>query len=182
MPISDFRSTVFYVDVASGFENYPAREGTRLLLHGSIKHSRRTNAPVATLTEFESFGSGSGMDYFYGLACSLADKVHHAPLRGKPGIIKGLGLELDRIDTGQLERNVKERRSRIMDACAVILNALDSTYEASTAAWMSGYAKITMIGRLDEQHTDRGKLARLGGPESNRLIVATPLYVQSMQA
>lgn len=140
-------STVLFLDSLVARVDDPGRDGLRLMLHGGANHLL---APVPTLplSARELGLSGSGLHFTLGrlLDSTLADPL--ALFEACLPDLEGLGM------------------TRVRQAA---LAASDASPES--AAWMRGYARVTLIAAPEPPSPGRHR-------PMPPILMATPLYVE----
>lgn len=139
-------------------------DSPRLLLHGSPIHLRGVVAPanMATVTRQFGLAHGSGFDFTLAALSELFNVLEGDKLSSP----MGSSLPQRRHSFG-VDMAITDFRRGDGEFMWGLLDALErAVFTYNTAAWMSGWARITCV--LDDPY----------GDEQRRLLVATPLYVQ----
>jgi hypothetical protein len=129
--------------------NHPDTGQTRLLLHGSAEHLRGS-APTDGQLRLDSLSpSPSDGPWFRDMLPTLPKIIDK--LAARPGARTGIARNL--------EWDIKD-----------VVQALDQSNTSETAAWLTGYAKVS--ARIT---------ASSGESSPGGLVVASPLYVEAQQ-
>jgi hypothetical protein len=145
------RGLLFLLDRPAPTPDYPSGGALRLLLHGSAAHLAATvhPAPVATPTTEVEVDFGPDMS---GPAPFTVDTV--GVLLSLLGAQSSPATDRHQAPDGPVLRHLP-------DAVAALVAAMDARVYPETAAWMTGYARVTVT--LDTP---------------TRYVIATPLYVE----
>ncbi|TYB47929.1 SAVMC3_10250 family protein [Actinomadura chibensis] len=123
---------------------------TRVLLHGSSRHLRTRPRTIDVSPDVERLSAApSGGEFVYELADNVAEVLR--AMRASPDPLVAPA------ETG----------SPLASGLTRIIKALDRRFDAGTATWLEGFARVTAAVPAG---------GRLG--EAKRLILATPLYVE----
>jgi hypothetical protein len=145
------RGLLFLLDRPAPTPGYPTAGALRLLLHGSAAHLVPTvrPAPVATPTTEVEVDYAPDMS---GPAPFTVDTV---------GVLLSLLGEQSSPTTDQHQAPDGRVLRHLPDAVAALIAAMDARVYPETAAWMTGYARVTVT---------------LADP--TRCVIATPLYIE----
>lgn len=157
-----FGGMLVFLDSGRPAPGYPTGGAVRLLLHGSARHLAGAVASVRVAGEVEeqrSYPAGDGGQSSLGYPQQSAGG--YIGLARNVELLVGTMASADATPPRNLSRG-QRRDPGLAEATERLVDALDAQMYPETAAWMTGYARVTVA-------LDRG---------TTRYVVASPLNVE----
>lgn len=168
---------VLFVDQPSRSDAYPSG-GIRLLLHGSSGNLVEGLDPSTVETPDSSDGEVVERTVRVKYGGSRGTEYVHVAFNAMDALTGGMRRTESTAVEAALEREyfTREfnglRNGDLLSATRLLIDALDRQVQVETAAWMSGYARVTTCNIVTGDP--------LTGPRG--CVVATPLYVERIPA
>jgi hypothetical protein len=164
-----------FIDPGRAVSGYPGGESVRLLLHGSSRHliggppPRQAKVPEGenAYYEYTGFGSSAMPGYYH------AVKNVEVLLRAFYG---NIDFERDVSESPEKARDHLPRGTQLLAA------AIDKQVHPKMAAWMAGYARVTISVSIPRARNPRLFRRGLDPDDLVRYVVASPLYVEYASA
>lgn len=186
----EFGPVVLFLDVPRASAQYPSAGSPRLLLHGSPEHLTSVRAAKMSLTlprakelrpEESLLGLGPALSQASDAGCFYdaagvpwPSWARRSPRRALEDTFRALSIEQAKIEEDvkhALTQDYSDDGSlpghRLLGTVWSVIGMLDGQFSEASAAWMSGYARVTIAG------PPLSLAAKF-----ERIVVATPLYVQ----